>query len=117
VKRSVLVTGLVLVLNSCRDQVCTLVGCFDGLTVAVASAPATPFRIEAFVLGGGPRYGQTCSGTPCSVFFPDFTPERVSIERIAGADTVRREFNPTYTLSRPNGPNCSPECRQATVTF
>jgi hypothetical protein len=111
-----LVSCLVALLTSCGNEVCTLVGCNNGLLVNVGSAPASPFRVEAYVYSYA-RYGQTCSGTPCHVFFPEFTPEFVRIDLIAGADTVSRQFYPTYVLNRPNGPNCDPECREATVTF
>jgi hypothetical protein len=117
---SLLPASLVLLLSSCSDvgQVCTLIGCYDGLSVTLASPPATPFRVEAYVqVGLGSRYTQTCNATPCYVFFPGFTPPAVRIDVIAGVDTVTREFTPAYVLSRPNGPQCDPECRNATVTF
>ena len=109
---------LVLLLSGCDgNQVCTLIGCYDGLSVTLASPPTTPFRVEAYVLAGGSRYAQTCSATPCYVFFPGFTPATVRIDVIAGTDTVTREFTPAYVLNRPNGAGCDPECRNATVTF
>ena len=108
-----------LALSACGDEgtFCTLIGCHSGLTVALASPPATPFRVEAYVFGSGPRYSETCSATPCVVFFPDFTPAGVRVDVIAGADTTTREFTPAYVVSRPNGPSCDPECRIGTVTF
>jgi hypothetical protein len=107
---------MLLALTACDQGPCTLVGCYNGLRVTVGSAPANPFRVEAYVFSSV-RYGQTCSGTPCMVLFPDFTPDYVRIDVIAGADTVTRDFYPIYSLDRPNGPRCGPECRVATVTF
>ena len=101
----------------CGAFFCTEIGCYDGLSVTVPSASATPFRVEAFVFRGGAVYGRTCNAAPCVVFFPDFTPAQVRVEVIAGTDSVERAFTPAYEVYRPNGPGCSPECLNAAVTF
>ena len=109
-----------LALTGCEAEsfrVCTLIGCNDGLTVQVTNAPAGPYRIEAYVSSGLPRYGQDCPGGPCIVFFPDFTPADVFIQVITPPDTSTHHVQPMYTLTRPNGPGCDPECRQATVNI
>ena len=41
---------------------------------------------------------------------------RVSVAS-AGAPVADRTFTPQYTVSRPNGPDCEPECRQWTGTW
>ena len=115
-KLSVL-SGCVIVALSCSPLVCTESGCENGLSVTVPSAVATPFRVEAFVSRGGAVYAQTCSAAPCVVFFTEFTPAQVSVDVIAGGDTVTRAFTPAYARFRPNGTGCDPECRIATVTF
>lgn len=120
VPRRILPACLVLLLSSCGSEygrVCTQIGCDSGLAVTLASPPATPFLVEAFVFPGGSRQAKTCNATPCNVFFQNFTPATVRIDVIAGTDTVTRDFTPAYALSRPNGPQCDPECRNATVTF
>ena len=111
---------LVVLLSSCGGEygsVCSLIGCNSGLSITLASPPATPFLVEAYVLPGGSRHAKTCSATPCQVFFQNFTPTTVRIHVISGTDTVTQDFTPAYAVSRPNGPQCDPECRNATVTF
>lgn len=110
---------LVPLLAGCRDagRACTLIGCYDGLSVTVPSAAAVPFRVEAYVASGGARYAQTCNAAPCVAFFPAFLPQTVTIAVITGTDTASRRFAPVYTVTRPNGPGCDPECRSGSVTF
>ena len=96
---------------------CTLIGCQSGLTVALTSQPAVPYRVEAYTIGDGPRFVRECPGTAaCPIFFQDFTPGHVFLDVVVGSATATHERNVTYTVSRPNGPGCDPECRQATVT-
>ena len=108
---------LAVLLSNCGETVCTAIGCDDGLSVVVQNAPTSPFRIEVYVSNVAPRYVKTCPAVPCDVFFPDFTPDMVHISVIAGTDTMTHDFYPAYAVTRPNGPHCSTECRQARVTF
>jgi hypothetical protein len=107
------------VILSCSDpgRVCTLIGCQSGLTVALTSQPAGAYSVEVYTTGDGPRFVHQCSGTgTCQIFFPSFTPSHVFVDVVVGSATATHERNVTYTVSRPNGPGCDPECRQATVT-
>ena len=103
------------------DEVCTLAGCRTGLAVELSVRPSAPFRIEATVPGAtpaGPAYVYECPDPArCGAvaFFEDFTPARVTIRVTTPAGTVTREFTPTYRTHRPNGEDCPPTCRDATV--
>jgi hypothetical protein len=106
----------------CTSGVCTLIGCNSGLIVSVQPAPTPPYRIEAYTEPSATRYVADCAtADSCGsgVVFTDFTPDRVSVDVITGADTVTREFTGpiTYKTSQPNGPSCSPTCQSATIVF
>jgi hypothetical protein len=98
-------------------RICTNIGCESGLTVSLTSQPAVPYRVEAYTSGDGPRFVTACPGTgACQIFYRDFYPSHVFIDVVVGSGTATHERNVTFTASRPNGPGCDPECRQATVT-
>jgi len=101
------------------DGACTLIACDSGLIVQLAQAPTTAYRIEVFSQESGPHYIFDCDnpaqcGTEAQ--FADFMPEAVTIRVITSAGTREQTAHPAYTVSRPNGPNCEPTCRQARVT-
>ena len=45
----------------------------------------------------------------------EYTPRTAWISVISGGDTTAVQVTPEYTVSTPNGPNCEPTCRQASV--
>lgn len=115
------IAALVAFLASCdesgRLHVCTEIGCDSGIRVLLTAPPTAPYRVEAYVPGGGARQVRECSaGGVCDITFAGFTPAEVSIEIITATDTLRRDAVPVYVVSRPNGPACEPECRNATIT-
>jgi hypothetical protein len=120
-KRS-LATACVALLAGCNgiiDGACTLIACSSGLTVQLAQAPAGAYRIEVFSSPEGPHYVYDCAnpaqcGTAAT--FSDYTPATVTIRVTTPAGTREQTAQPAYGVSRPNGPNCGPECTQATVT-
>lgn len=96
---------------------CTLIGC-TGLVVEVTGAPGqTPVTVVVTAPDGSTR-STTCSGATgvCPVSFPDFTPASVTIRVSTGTRTTEVTRQPMYDVTRPNGPACSPECRNARVT-
>ena len=116
------IAALAVTLWSCdtaeRFEACTLIGCQSALRVVLTAPPAAPYRVEAYLPGSAVRQVRQCNtGGVCDISFGDFTPAQVTIEIITAADTVRRDAAPTYQVSRPNGPTCDPECRNATVTL
>jgi hypothetical protein len=66
-----------------------------------------------------PSHGYDCPTGQCGqdLTFPALNPDRawVRVASAAGERTI--EFaSITYEAHRPNGPDCSPTCRQATLT-
>ncbi len=96
-------------------RACTLIGCQSGLTLDLSGDLPADFTIRLSADSDSTRTIECDPAHPCepTVFVSDFTPPRVFIE-IDGADLgFRQEFVPEYVTSRPNGPDCPPECRQA----
>ncbi len=95
---------------------CTLIGC-TGLVVEVTGAPSqTPVTVVVTAPDGSSR-SSTCTSTSgtCPASFPDFTPATITIRVSAGTQTTEVTRQPTYEVTRPNGPECPPECRNARV--
>jgi hypothetical protein len=103
------------------SSVCTLIGCNSGLTVQIQNAPTGPLSVVAVdVQSPASQYTASCPGdTGCTnqVFFRDFTPGSVNLMVTTTAGTRQITVAPTYETSRPNGPNCAPTCRSATIVF
>ena len=105
----------------CRDIVardCNAMGCFNGLRVSFATQPTVAFTVEVSNGTGGATYTFECPNpTQCSgALFPDYLPERVFITVTTARGSQRTEATPEYQVQRPNGPFCSPSCRNAQVT-
>jgi hypothetical protein len=97
---------------------CTLIGC-TGLVVEVTGAPGlTPVTVVVTAPDGSSR-SSTCTGATgtCLVSFADFAPASVTIRVTTGAQTTEVTRQPTYEVTRPNGPACPPECRNARVVM
>lgn len=110
---------LLLAFAACNSgtRVCTLIGCSNGLTVTVANAPAGPVTVRARVPDSQSAVSAECTGgSLCTVRFEDFTPERVTVEVIAGGATRTVTVTPAYTVSQPNGPNCG-TCRFSNIAI
>jgi hypothetical protein len=97
---------------------CTLIGC-TGLVVEVTGAPAlTPVTIVLTAPDGSTRSASCTSATggTCPMSFSDFTPASLTIRVTIGTTTTEVSRQPAYEVTRPNGPKCPPECRNARVT-
>ena len=95
---------------------CTLIGC-TGLLVEVTGAPGlTPVTVVVPAPDWLTRIA-TCTGATgtCPVSFFDFTPASITIRVSTGSQTTEVTRQPTYEATRPNGPSCPPECRNARV--
>lgn len=105
-------------------EVCTLIGCDSGLTVQLSSLPVGEFTVE--VLGESPglhppayRYECVPGAQPCSarILFPGLYLENPYVRITTAVGTVVHfAEDVTYRTSYPNGRQCGPECRTATVT-
>ena len=107
-------------LTSCDDVIgheCTLIGCLNGLHVEIQGLPDTHYEVVVSEPDGESRVG-SCVASPsgsCWVWFDDFYPSEVTIN-VTGADqTVSVTLQPAYQESQPNGPDCGPTCREATI--
>jgi hypothetical protein len=97
---------------------CTLVGCDSGLGVVFTQAPTVPYRVEVFSREDAPHYVFDCANpSQCDdARFIDYTPALVTIRVTTAAGTREQTVRPEYDIDRPNGPNCEPTCKWATVT-
>ena len=102
--------------NQEPQRACTLIGCNDGLNVTVNSALQQNISVTV-KSGAQTLHTFTCSpGQPCVAFLDNQTPSNITVQVTTSAGTISRDYTPEYKVSRPNGPGCDPECRQATVT-
>ena len=95
---------------------CTLIGC-PGLVIEVTGAPnQVPMTIAVTAPDGSTR-SSTCTAATgsCVAFFPDFTPASITIRVSTATQATEVTRQPAYELTRPNGPECPPECRNARV--
>ena len=102
--------------NVVDPRACTLIGC-PGLVVEVTGAAAlTPVTVVVTAPDGSTR-SATCIGASgtCPVSFPDFTPANLTVRVSSGTQSTELTVQPAYELTRPNGPDCPPECRGTRV--
>jgi hypothetical protein len=103
--------------NVVGPSACTLIGC-TGLVVEVTGAAGqTPVTVVVTAPDGSTRSATctTATGT-CPVSFLDFTPASLTVRVSSGNQSTELTVQPAYQLTRPNGPECPPECRSARVT-
>lgn len=101
------------------SHACTLIGCYDTLTISVSGAPAqgTVTVVATALDGSSSSKTSNCvaaSGS-CSVVFTDFAPTAVAIRVTVTAQTKDLVAQPTYQVVHPNGADCPPDCRAGTV--
>ena len=97
-------------------RVCTMIGCEDGLAVEVNSSLRQSFTVNVRS-GNQVIHTFRCDpGQPCRAFVSNQTPAQVTVTLETAQGLVSRTFQPEYRMNRPNGSDCPPECRQATIT-
>ena len=111
---------LVAIRCSSPTRVCTLIGCESGVRVHLSALPSQPFRVEIGTPGSDVAYVFDCTDdiSRCrqDIFFPDLIADRLFVTvHVGTASRVTEIVQVTYTHSRPNGPNCSPDCQTADV--
>ncbi|MCC6242749.1 MAG: hypothetical protein IT353_07895 [Gemmatimonadaceae bacterium] len=113
-----------ILLTSCNaepgadGQICTLIGCADGLVVDVGTPPLGPWTIEATPAGQPARTFACAAGSQCSfVRFEGIMQTPITFKVTVGAQMRTEVLSPVTTTSRPNGPKCDPECRTQRVTL
>ena len=100
------------------QRACTMIGCEDGLTVAVEGTPDSAYRLEIRAPGEEIRVQECPSPAECGqVFLVGFLPEEVTVELVTeSGERSTRTVRPEIETVQPNGPDCPPTCRQARVT-
>lgn len=123
--RSLALVAVLALVGGCDSPtgVCTQIGCDSGLTVQLDQVPADAFTVE--VLPEEPQdypvvYRVECAGiaSPCGarVFFPGLVLERARVRVTTSLGTVTHDVaDVTYRTTYPNGRQCTPACRRATV--
>lgn len=98
---------------------CTAIGCADGVNVEWSGAT---MRERGTLVLDGQTLAFDCSATTAAVWCTPTglrlmrTPVTLRVEVITDRGVRSGSFTPQYTTSRPNGPDCDPVCRGATVT-
>ena len=107
--------------TAAEPKTCTEIGCTSGLTIKLDAAPAGPIRVELLAGGeNGARYVVDCptvQGCAGGAWFPGFTGDYAVVRATTSEGAFNWEVRPTYSVVQPNGPDCPPTCRTATVTL
>lgn len=117
--------SFMLALSSCslvnEPTVCTTAGCDSGLWVQVVPIQTSRIKIEVFPisLDRQPVFVYDCSGPQCAqtVLFPGLISSEVVIRVTTDVGSRVSTLRPSYQTTYPNGEDCPPECRQATVVI
>lgn len=98
-------------------QVCTEIGCSDGLRVDLLGEVPAEFTLRAEAAGEPPRVRECSKTSPCgsTLFFEGFTPGQVTLVLQSSAGPTEMTVAPSYSVFRPNGDDCPPKCRQGVV--
>lgn len=113
--------GLLLLSGCTADKACTLIGCTDGLSLALSGGIPASFELTLSAEGQAPKKISCPGGTadyiclPQSVFVNNYTPDRVELTLSAREQQLSGSYTPVYTSSEPNGPGCGPSCRQGRI--
>lgn len=99
-------------------RACTMIGCENGVTVQLAGAPAIPFSVELTPLGGAATIKECVTAQACGtdLFFQGVSADSVTVKVTSPAGESVTRAKAEYATTRPNGPQCDPECRQARVS-
>jgi hypothetical protein len=104
------------------EEACTQVGCVSGLTVNLSGVPIGAYSVEVIPEGppGTMTYRVDCGGSAPScgsqVYFHNVFVERAHVRVVSSLGTVTHAVGSiTYRTTYPNGRQCEPACRQATV--
>ena len=99
------------------ENVCTEIGCASGVNVQVTSTSTRLLSVTVASAEGTLSEFRCDTEQNCLTFIPDVTPAEITVTVRTSGGTITRTIQPNYIANRPNGPNCPPECRQASVTL
>ena len=102
--------------QACRPE-CVHSDGSAGLVVEVTGAESqTPVTVVVTAPDPSTRSATCTTATDtCPVSFPDFTSASLTVRVSTGTRSTEVSVQPAYQLTRPNGPDCPPECRSARV--
>jgi len=101
-----------------NDQICTLIGCEDGVTVQISENRPDSLSLTIYLNDDSEAHTSTICTNPdssCAIRTGGKTPETVTVEVEWGNELYRQTFTPEYEGFQPNGPNCPPTCRTALI--
>jgi hypothetical protein len=101
-----------------EPQVCTRIGCSDGVTVEVTGNRTAHVAVE--VVAGGvvvDTFDCEASDATCRSMIEGLSEGRITVTIRSGDQSNQRTYEPEFRNVRPNGPDCPPVCRQATVSI
>jgi hypothetical protein len=111
-------------------RVCTLIGCYDSLTLEFSHPLSENYTLQ-LTSSIGETTSITCTTSsaegqisptanlsamcqPNSIIISNYTPQKVTITITWNGGSYTSTATPTYQSVQPNGPNCPPTCSQAT---
>lgn len=106
--------------NIFGGQVCTLIGCDDGVSISVSEERPDSLSLTLFINDETDPFGSRDCDDPnlgCWFRIGGETPDevRVLIEWDGGEFSER--FEPEYETHQPNGPSCPPTCNIASISI
>ncbi len=116
--RTLAIVGVVALVAGCDiiTESCTLIGCVDGVDVTVAGREANVAYTLEIVSGTESRTFECPAASATCAGRLDAAPTEITVRVRWRDQVVQRTIRPEYIRSRPNGANCEPECKQASVT-
>ena len=108
-------------LSACGDiteRSCSIRPCPSELVVEVRGPQDVAYTVYVSA-SGVETHTQSCSSLEpiCTVYLRDFGPEEVSVRVTWAEQEAEAQFTPAYETVHPNGPDCPPACRTATVVM
>lgn len=98
---------------------CTQIGCLNGIRMEIEGEipVGTRFTLTPTDPGGVARSITCDAESPCQsvIQVEDFTPESFTVSATGPDLDYEQTFAPDYETLQPNGPDCPPTCRVATI--
>jgi hypothetical protein len=110
---------IVLMFESCSERACTKIGCQDGLMINFEVESETEVRliIHGDLLMDSLHCGGSFDPCPQLSIHDQFEVKHVDVELLENSMVISAYHQSiNYKLVNPNGPNCSPDCFQASIT-
>lgn len=99
-------------------QVCTQVGCEDGVSIMIEKEKPDTLSVTVFVDDESEPFGSIeCTNPehPCIFRVSEETPEKISVNIEWDGGEFSENFEPVYESYQPNGPDCPPTCTTASI--